>query len=111
MADALAQLSFEAPVARAIGKALPIMVRIIMMVMVIIVIMMVIIMMIKGNDYDNDDYDNGDDDADFVFSPVFHRHPLGRNWSHASPSCQQILNKNKKKCSRIFEGMLKNIFK
>ena len=46
-------------------------------------------------DYDGDHYDNGDDDADFVFSPVFHRHPLGRNWSHASPSCQQILNKNK----------------
>ena len=44
VADALAQLRFEAPVARAIGKALPIMVRIIMMMMVIIVIMMVIIM-------------------------------------------------------------------
>ena len=48
VADALAQLRFEAPVARAIGKALPIMVRIIMMMMVIIVIMMVIIMMITG---------------------------------------------------------------
>ena len=54
------------------------------------------------DDDDNDDDDDYDDDDervsdcfDNVSLPVFHHHPLGRNWSLASLSCDTNIEQKK----------------